>query len=71
MIEEVGKRPIPPKMVITSKTLNNAPQYTLRVKGWKTGVEPARETFVFTPPAGTKKLNPDELIGLEELPQSN
>jgi len=68
---EVGKRPIPRKMVITSKTLNNAPQYTLRVKGWKTGVEPAREAFVFTPPAGTKKLSPDELIGLDELPQSN
>jgi hypothetical protein len=68
---EVGEKPIPRKMVITSKTLNNAPQYTLRVKGWKTGVEPAREAFLFTPPAGTKKLNPDELIGLDELPQSN
>jgi len=68
---EAGERPIPRKMVITSKTLNNAPQYTLRVKGWKTGVEPAREAFVFTPPAGTKKLSPDELIGLDELPQSN
>jgi hypothetical protein len=68
---EVGKKPIPRKLVITSKTLNNAPQYTLRVKGWKTGVEPARESFVFTPPAGAKKLSPDELIGLDELPQSN
>jgi hypothetical protein len=68
---EAGERPIPRKLVITSKTLNNAPQYTLRVKGWKTGVEPAREAFVFTPPAGTKKLSPDALIGLDELPQSN
>jgi len=68
---EVGKKPIPRKMVITSKTLNNAPQYTLRVKGWKTGIEPAQNAFAFTPPAGTKKLNPDELIGLDELPQSN
>jgi len=68
---EVGKSPIPRKLVITSKTLNNAPQYTLRVKDWKTGVEPAREAFTFTPPAGAKKLSPDELIGLDELPQSN
>ena len=37
---EVGDKPIPRKMVITSKTMNNAPQYTLRVKSWKTGVEP-------------------------------
>ncbi len=68
---EVGERPIPRKMVITSKTLNNAPQYTLRVKGWKTGVEPAGGAFVFTPPAGAKKLSPDALVGLDELPQSN
>lgn len=66
---EVGKSPIPRKMVITSKTLNNAPQYTLRVKGWKTGIEPAGDAFAFTPPAGTKKLSPDDLIGLDELPK--
>jgi hypothetical protein len=68
---EVGERPIPRKMVITSKTLNNAPQYTLRVKGWKTGVEPAPDAFAFTLPTGAKKLSPDALIGLDELPQSN
>jgi hypothetical protein len=66
---EVGARPIPRKMVITSKTLNNAPQYTLHVKSWKTGVQPAPDAFAFTPPAGAKKLNPDALIGLDELPQ--
>jgi hypothetical protein len=65
---EVGKRPIPRKMVITSKTLNSAPQYTLRVKGWKTGVAPARDAFAFSPPAGAKKLNPDALVDLDELP---
>lgn len=67
---EVGKRPIPRKLVITSKTLNNAPQYTLRVKDWKTGVEPARDAFAFIPPAGAEKLSHDALIGLDELPQS-
>lgn len=65
---EVGERPIPRKLVITSKTLNNAPQYTLRVKGWKTGVEPAQDAFKFDPPAGAEKLSPDALIGLDELP---
>jgi hypothetical protein len=67
---EAGKSPIPRKMVITSKTLNSAPQYTLRVKSWKTGVEPARDAFAFTPPAGAEKLNADALIDLDELPQS-
>jgi hypothetical protein len=67
---EVGKRPIPRKLVITSKTLNSAPQYTLRIKGWKTGVVPAHDAFAFTPPAGAKKLDPDALVDLDELPPS-
>ena len=67
---ELGQRPIPRKMVITSKTINNAPQYTLRVKSWKTGVNPARDAFVFIPPAKAKKLKPEALVELDELPQS-
>jgi hypothetical protein len=66
---EVGEKPIPRKLVITSKTLNDAPQYTLRIKNWKTGVEPAPDAFAFTPPAGAQKLSPDALIELDELPQ--
>jgi len=66
---EVGEKPIPRKMVITSKTLNNAPQYTLRVKNWKTGVQPAPDAFAFVPPTGAKMLSPDALIELDELPQ--
>jgi hypothetical protein len=65
---EVGDRPVPRKMVITSKTLNSAPQYTLRVKSWKTGVESAADAFDFIPPAGAELLRPDALIGLDELP---
>jgi hypothetical protein len=67
---EVGKSPVPRKMVITSKTLNNAPQYTVRVKNWKTGAEAARNAFAFTPPAKAEKLSADALIGLDELPRS-
>ncbi len=66
---ETGKEPFPRKMVITSKTVNSAPQYTLTVKSWKTGVKPARDAFSFTPPAGAKKLDPNDLIQLDELPQ--
>ena len=66
---EAGERPIPRKMVITSKTINSAPQYTLRVKSWETGVNPAPDAFTFVPPAGAEKLGPDALIELDELPQ--
>lgn len=65
---EVGASPIPRKMVITSKTLNAAPQYTLRVKAWKTDVGPAPDAFGFVPPANARRLDPDALIGLDELP---
>jgi len=66
---EVGERPIPRKMVITSKTVNSAPQYTLRVKGWKTGFEPAPDAFAFTPPVGAQRIEADALVDLDELPQ--
>lgn len=65
---EVGDQPIPRKLVITSKTMNSAPQYTLQVKDWKTDVEPAADAFAFTPPAGARRLKPDDLVDLDELP---
>jgi hypothetical protein len=66
---EEGDRPVPRKLVITSKTLNSAPQYTLRVKRWKTGIETLPDAFAFTPPDGAKILDPNALIELDELPQ--
>lgn len=65
---EAGERPVPRKLVITSKTLNSAPQYTLRVKRWKSGIETSPDAFVFTPPANAKILDPNNLIELDELP---
>lgn len=65
---EVGDKPIPRKMVITSKTLNSAPQYTLRVKTWNTDVRPASDAFVFVPTANAQRLDPQALDGLDELP---
>ena len=65
---EAGEEPIPRKMVITSKTMNSAPQYTLRIKDWKTGVEPPPDAFAFVPPPGAEELGHDALIEFEELP---
>ena len=47
---QAGDTPIPCKMVITSKTLNSAPQYTIYVKSWKSPATPDHDIFVFTPP---------------------
>lgn len=65
---EIGDRPIPCKMVITSKTINNAPQYTLRITGWESGIDIAPDAFAFVPPEGARQLDPNDLMHLDELP---
>ena len=67
---EVGERPIPRKLVVTSKTMNSAPQYSLRVKKWETGIEASSDGFAFTPPTDAQILDPNSLIELDELPPS-
>src|SRR4030081_506025 len=67
---ETAARPMPRKYVITSKTLAAAPQYTLRIKDWKTDAVADADTFVFKPPAGATKVDLDSGIMAEfdELP---
>lgn len=66
---EIGPNPIPRKYVITSKAVNGAPQYTLRIKDWKTDVQIASEAFAFRAPTGAKKVNLAELSDIDELPR--
>jgi hypothetical protein len=56
--------------VITSKTVAGAPQYTLRIKDWKTDVVPDADAFVFKPPADATKasLDSDIMVEFDELP---
>jgi len=65
---EVGPRPIPHKYVITSKTLAAAPQYTLRIKDWKTDVPTGADEFAFKPPTDAKKIEFKSLSDIDELP---
>lgn len=65
---EIGEQAIPRKIVITSKTINGAPQYTFRVTGWNTDVKPTKEMFNFVPPTDATQLDPNALIHLDELP---
>jgi hypothetical protein len=64
---ESGARPIPRKYVITSKGIGEAPQYTLRIKEWKTDV-PA-DAFAFKPDQSAKKLALGDLGDIDEVPQ--
>jgi hypothetical protein len=68
---ETGQRPIPRKYVITSKALTGAPQYTLRIKEWKTDAQVADNAFMFNPSASEKKLDFNELALIDEVPAGN
>ena len=67
---EAGAKPIPRKYVITSKTLAGSPQYTLRIKDWKTDPIADSEAFTFKPPEGATKADPDSDVMMEfdEIP---
>lgn len=66
---EVGDRPIPRKYVITSKAVTSGPQYTLRIKDWKTDVQAPADVFAFKPPADAKKVDFVSLSsGIDEVP---
>jgi hypothetical protein len=65
---EVGSPPIPRKYVITSKAVTGAPQYTLRIKDWKTDVQVPADAFAFKPPADAKKVDFAALSDIDEVP---
>lgn len=67
---ESGPKPVPRKYVITSKTMAAAPQYTLRISGWKTDAFGDPDTFAFKPPAGATKVDLDSaaMAEFDELP---
>ena len=62
---ETGAKPVPRKYVITSKTIAGAPQYTLKIKEWKTDVPAEADAFVFKPPADAKKADLNALATME------
>lgn len=62
---EHGARPIPRKFIITSKTVTGAPQYTLRIKDWRS--EAPVSAFAFNPPQGAKKVT-IEALHIDEVP---
>ena len=67
---QTGAQPIPRKYVITSKTLAGAPQYTLRIKDWKTDPIADADAFTFKAPEGATKasLDSEVMIELDEVP---
>ena len=65
---EIGPRPIPRKYVITSKGTTGAPQYTIRIKDFKTDAL-ADDAFAFKSPSGAKKVELSALDDVDEIPR--
>ena len=65
---QVSPDPVPRKYVITTKVLTGAPQYTLRIKDWKTNTAVAADAFTFTPPADAKRVGINEMSRIDEVP---
>jgi hypothetical protein len=66
---EIGPNPAPRKYVITDKSVTGAPQYTLRIKDWKTNVPVAADAYAFKAPQGAKKVDLAALSDIDEIPQ--
>ncbi len=67
---EVGDRPVPRKFVITSKGTSQAPQYTMRIKEWKTEAPAAPGAFVFNAKPGAQKVDVTAMGDVNEVPPS-
>ena len=63
-----GDRPYPCRYVVTSKKVAGAPQYTIDIAGWKTGSDVAADGFSLEIPANAKKLTPDQIRELDDIP---
>ena len=66
----VGDKPVPRQLVITSKGVAAAPQYTIRIKSWNSAPDFAADAFTFTAPAGATKVDFAALEGIDEVPPS-
>jgi hypothetical protein len=63
-----GNRPYPCRYVVTSTQVNRAPQYTIDIRDFKAGAQVAPDRFVFSAPAGAKKIDPSSFRDFDELP---
>lgn len=61
-----GANPYPCRYVITTKGVDQAPQFTMEIRDWKAGAGAAASDFSFKPPAGAKRLDTKDLQALKE-----
>jgi hypothetical protein len=65
-----GDRPYPCRYVITSKHVDQGPQYSIQLRDWKTGAEVAAVDYSFTNATNAKKIDLKDLTEFNELPKN-
>ena len=65
-----GTHPYPCQYVITSKLVTNGPQYSLRLRDWKTGNNASANDFRFRNPTNAKKIDLKDLPDMDDLPRN-
>ncbi len=63
---EIGKQPLPRKVVITMKKEPGSPQFVALLDKWNLAAAPAADTFVFQAPKDAKEVPISELLGEDE-----
>lgn len=63
-----GASPYPCRYVITTKQVDQAPQYSVQISNWKAGAEVAAGDFAFANATNAKKIEPKDLMDVDELP---
>jgi hypothetical protein len=63
-----GDRPYPCRYVITAKQVDQAPQYTVQVRDWKTGGDTTAAGYEFTNATNARKVDVSGLGDIDELP---
>jgi hypothetical protein len=64
-----GANPYPCRYVITTKRVDQGPQYSVQISDWKAGDQVAADDFTFKAPADSKKVDMKDLVDVDELPK--
>ncbi len=67
---EDGNRPLPRKYVITSKKMESAPQYSVRLSNWKLVGDIPDQTFSFQPPKDAQSIKFIDEIKAAKTPKA-
>ncbi|WP_429808966.1 DUF2092 domain-containing protein [Ensifer sp. B1-9] len=63
-----GENPRPCRYVITASQVDQAPQYSIQIRDWKTGVDVAAEDYSFINKTDAKRVDLKDLADTDELP---